>query len=292
MATRMRQLKIVKQKTVRDTISIEKYLQEIGRIKLLTPQEEVDLVRRIKVGDSEALGLLTKANLLFVVSVAKQYQGRGLSLPDLISEGNIGLIKAAQLFDETRGFKFISYAVWWIRQQILASLAEHVRIVRLPINKIGSINKINRAYAKLEQELERPPTTHELVEILDMTTENVKSCLDNIVRHTSLDTPTHEDSSKSLLDLIEDESLPSPIEALITESLRKEIEKSLRVLRGREVDVIRLYYGLNGNQSRTLEEIGQKFGISRERTRQIRDTAIRRIRRTSGGHLLRKYLND
>jgi len=287
----MRQLKIVKQVTNRDTPSLDKYLQEIGRVKLITAQEEVELARRIKQGDQEALEALAKANLRFVVSVAKQYQGQGLSLPDLISEGNLGLIKAATRFDETRGFKFISYAVWWIRQQILQSLAEQARIVRLPLNKIGSINKINKAFARLEQEHERPPTALELAEVLEMTLEEVKTSLSNTGRHVSMDAPLRDDGdSGTMMDVMSNPDLPSPLDTLMTDSLRNEIERSLRALQGREADVIRLYFGLNGNQPHTLEEIGQKFDLTRERVRQIKEKAIRRMKHTSRSTVLKAYL--
>lgn len=288
---RMRQLKITKQVTNRDTPSLDKYLQEIGKVKLITAQEEVELARRIKQGDTLALEQLAKANLRFVVSVAKQYQGQGLSLPDLISEGNLGLIKAAGRFDETRGFKFISYAVWWIRQQILQSLAEQARIVRLPLNKIGSINKINKAFAKLEQEHERPPTAAELAEVLEMTLEEVKTSLNNTGRHLSMDAPLREgDDSGTMMDLMQNSDTPSPLESLMTDSLRTEIERTLNALAGRESDVIRLYFGLNGNQPHTLEEIGQKFDLTRERVRQIKEKAIRRMKHTSRSSVLKAYL--
>jgi len=264
----MRQLKISKQVTNRDTPSLDKYLTEIGKVKLITAQEEVELARRIKKGDNDALEALCKANLRFVVSVAKQYQGQGLTLPDLISEGNLGLIKAAGRFDETRGFKFISYAVWWIRQQILQSLAEQARIVRLPLNKIGSINKINRAFARLEQEHERPPTAAELAETLEMTLDEVKSSMSNTSRHVSMDAPLRDDGdSGTMHDLMRNDDLPDPMESLLTDSLRSEIERSLESLTGRESDVIRLYFGLAGNQPHALEEIGRKFDLTRERVR-------------------------
>ncbi|HMQ77170.1 MAG TPA: RNA polymerase sigma factor RpoD/SigA [Flavobacteriales bacterium] len=287
----MRQLKITKQVTNRDTPSLDKYLTEIGKVKLITAEEEVELARRIKEGDNDALEALCKANLRFVVSVSKQYQGQGLSLPDLISEGNLGLIKAAKRFDETRGFKFISYAVWWIRQQILQSLAEQARIVRLPLNKIGSINKINKAFAKLEQEHERPPTAHELAEVLEMTLEEVKTSLNNTGKHLSMDAPLREgEDSGTMLDLMKNQDLPDPEEALMTDSLRLEIERSLDALSSREADVIRLYFGLKGNQPHTLEEIGQKFDLTRERVRQIKEKAIRRLKHTGRSRTLRAYL--
>ncbi len=288
---RMRQLKISKQVTNRDTPSLDKYLSEIGKVKLINAQQEVELAIRIKQGDDNALEELCKANLRFVVSVAKQYQGQGLTLPDLISEGNLGLIKAAKRFDETRGFKFISYAVWWIRQQILQSLAEQARIVRLPLNKIGSINRINKAFAKLEQEHERPPTAAELAELLQMTLDDVKTSLSNAGKHVSMDAPLREgDDSGTMLDVMKSNNLPDPVEELMTDSLRTEIERSLGGLSVREADVIRLYFGLNGNQPHTLEEIGQKFDLTRERVRQIKEKAIRRLKHAGRGKVLRAYL--
>lgn len=279
----MRQLKITKQVTNRETASLDKYLQEIGRVDLITAEEEVELARRIKKGDQVALEKLTKANLRFVVSVSKQYQNQGLSLPDLINEGNLGLIKAAQRFDETRGFKFISYAVWWIRQSILQALAEQSRIVRLPLNKIGSINKINKAFARLEQEFERPPTAAELAETLDMTLDEVKQSMKNAGRHVSMDAPLKDgdESSSNMYDVMRTGDTPSPDTELMTESLRKEIERSLRTLTPREGDVIRLYFGLNGEHPMTLEEIGERFDLTRERVRQIKEKAIRRLKHTS-----------
>ncbi len=288
---RMRQLKISKQVTNRDTPSLDKYLSEIGKVKLINAQQEVELAIRIKQGDDNALEELCKANLRFVVSVAKQYQGQGLTLPDLISEGNLGLIKAAKRFDETRGFKFISYAVWWIRQQILQSLAEQARIVRLPLNKIGSINRINKAFAKLEQEHERPPTAAELAELLQMTLDDVKTSLSNAGKHVSMDAPLREgDDSGTMLDVMKSNNLPDPVEELMTDSLRTEIERSLGGLSVREADVIRLYFGLNGNQPHTLEEIGQKFDLTRERVRQIKEKAICRLKHAGRGKVLRAYL--
>jgi RNA polymerase primary sigma factor len=290
---RMRQLKISKQVTNRDTPSLDKYLTEIGRVKLITAQEEVELARKIRKGDNDALEALCKANLRFVVSVAKQYQGQGLTLPDLISEGNLGLIKAAGRFDETRGFKFISYAVWWIRQQILQSLAEQARIVRLPLNKIGSINKINKAFAKLEQEHERPPTALELADMLEMSLEEVKTSMSNIGRHVSMDAPLRDDGdSGTMHDVMRDSDLPDPMEALMSDSLRAEIERSLDSLSGREADVIRLYFGLANNQPHTLEEIGRKFGLTRERVRQIKEKAIRRLKHAGQGRSLKNYLGS
>jgi RNA polymerase primary sigma factor len=288
----MRQLKITKQVTNRETASLDKYLQEIGRVDLITAEEEVELARKIKAGDQAALEKLTKANLRFVVSVSKQYQNQGLSLPDLINEGNLGLIKAAQRFDETRGFKFISYAVWWIRQSILQALAEQSRIVRLPLNKIGSINKINKAFARLEQEFERPPTAVELAESLDMTLDEVKQSLKNAGRHVSMDAPLKEgdESSSTMYDVLRLGDSPSPDDDLMTESLRKEIERSLRTLTPREADVIRLYFGLNGEHPMTLEEIGERFDLTRERVRQIKEKAIRRLKHTSRSRILKGYL--
>ena len=288
----MRQLKITKQVTNRETASLDKYLQEIGRVDLITAEEEVELARRIKQGDQVALEKLTKANLRFVVSVSKQYQNQGLSLPDLINEGNLGLIKAAQRFDETRGFKFISYAVWWIRQSILQALAEQSRIVRLPLNKIGSINKINKAFARLEQEFERPPTAAELAETLDMTLDEVKQSMKNAGRHVSMDAPLKDgdESSSNMYDVMRTGDTPSPDTELMTESLRKEIERSLRTLTPREGDVIRLYFGLNGEHPMTLEEIGERFDLTRERVRQIKEKAIRRLKHTSRSRILKSYL--
>lgn len=288
----MRQLKIAKQVTNRETASLDKYLLEIGRVDLITAEEEVDLARRIREGDQVALDRLTKANLRFVVSVSKQYQNQGLSLPDLINEGNVGLIKAAQRFDETRGFKFISYAVWWIRQSILQALAEQARIVRLPLNKIGTINKINRAFSELEQRFERPPSAEELAEFLDITTEEVRQSLANSGRHTSMDAPLKDgdESSSSMLDVMENIDLPGPESELMKDSLRKEIERSLSTLTHREGDVVRLYYGLSGTPPMTLEEIGTQFDLTRERVRQIKEKAIRRLKHTSRSKILKSYL--
>ncbi|TNF49128.1 MAG: sigma-70 family RNA polymerase sigma factor [Bacteroidetes bacterium] len=288
----MRQLKITKQVTNRETASLDKYLQEIGRVDLITADEEVELARRIRQGDRAALERLTKANLRFVVSVSKQYQNQGLSLPDLINEGNLGLIKAAERFDETRGFKFISYAVWWIRQSILQALAEQARIVRLPLNKIGTINKINRAFSELEQQFERPPSAEELAEYLECTTEEVKQSLSNSGRHVSMDAPLVEgdESSSSMYDVLLNDSLPGPDKELVVESLRKDIERSLSTLTQREGDVVRLYYGLNGKHPMTLEEIGERFDLTRERVRQIKEKAIRRLKHTSRSRMLKSYL--
>lgn len=289
----MRQLKITKQVTNRETASLDKYLQEIGRVDLITADEEVELARRIKAGDRQALERLTKANLRFVVSVSKQYQNQGLSLPDLINEGNLGLIKAAERFDESRGFKFISYAVWWIRQSILQALAEQARIVRLPLNKIGTINKINRAFSELEQQLERPPSADELAEFLDVSVNEVRTSLQNNSRHVSMDAPLvdGDESSSSMYDLLpNDDGLPGPERALVVESLQKEIERSLSTLTSREGDVVRLYFGLNGKSTMTLEEIGERFDLTRERVRQIKEKAIRRLKHTSRSRMLKSYL--
>lgn len=286
----MRQLKITKQVTNRETASLDKYLQEIGRVDLITAEEEVELAQRIKAGDELALEKLTKANLRFVVSVAKQYQNQGLSLPDLINEGNLGLIKAARRFDETRGFKFISYAVWWIRQSILQALAEQSRIVRLPLNKIGSINKINKAYAQLEQELERPPTPAEVAVVVDLTEDEVKQSIKNSGRHVSMDAPLVEGEDSNMYNVIGSEDSPNPDEGLMVDSLRQEIERSLATLTPREGEVIRAYFGLNGEHAMTLEEIGEEFDLTRERVRQIKEKAIRRLKHTSRSKILKTYL--
>jgi RNA polymerase primary sigma factor len=288
----MRQLKITKQVTNRETASLDKYLQEIGRVDLITADEEVELAKRIQAGDRVALERLTKANLRFVVSVAKQYQNQGLSLPDLINEGNVGLIKAAKRFDEKRGFKFISYAVWWIRQAILQALAEQARIVRLPLNKIGTINKINRAFSELEQRLERPPSADELAEFLDVSVADVRQSVQNTGRHVSMDAPLidGDESSSSMYDVLPNDSLPTPEKNLMLDSLRKEIERSLSTLTLREGDVLRLYFGLSGTQPLTLEEIGDRFDLTRERVRQIKEKAIRRLKHTSRSRMLKTYL--
>lgn len=288
----MRQLKITKQVTNRETASLDKYLQEIAKVDLITAEEEVDLARRIKAGDNTALEKLTKANLRFVVSVSKQYQNQGLSLPDLINEGNMGLIKAAKRFDETRGFKFISYAVWWIRQSILQALAEQARIVRLPLNKIGSINKINKTFSELEQKLERPPSAHELAEALDVTVQEVRTAFATSGRHVSMDAPLKEgdESSSSMYDVLPNDALPSPEKSLIQESLAKEINRSLSTLTAREGDVVKFYFGLDGRAPLTLEEIGMHFDLTRERVRQIKEKAIRRLKHTSRSKMLKMYL--
>ena len=286
----MRQLKITKQVTNRETASLDKYLQEIGKVDLITAEEEVELAQRIKAGDRVALEKLTKANLRFVVSVAKQYQNQGLSLPDLINEGNLGLIKAAQRFDETRGFKFISYAVWWIRQSILQALAEQSRIVRLPLNKIGSINKINKMYALLEQSNERPPSAEEIAKELDMTVNDVKESMKNSGRHLSMDAPLVEGEDSNLYDVLRSGESPNPDRELIHESLQTEIERALETLTPREADVVRLYFGLGDQHPMTLEEIGETFDLTRERVRQIKEKAIRRLKHTSRSKILKTYL--
>ena len=286
----MRQLKITKQVTNRETASLDKYLQEIGKVDLITADEEVELAQRIKAGDQLALEKLTKANLRFVVSVAKQYQNQGLTLPDLINEGNLGLIKAAQRFDETRGFKFISYAVWWIRQSILQALAEQSRIVRLPLNKIGSINKINKTYAFLEQSHERPPSAEEIAKELDMTINDVKESMKNSGRHVSMDAPLVEGEDSNLYDVLRSGESPNPDRELLHESLRTEIERALETLTPREADVIRLYFGLGNQHPMTLEEIGETFDLTRERVRQIKEKAIRRLKHTSRSKILKTYL--
>ena len=286
----MRQLKITKQVTNRETASLDKYLQEIGKVELVTAEEEVELARRIREGDQVALERLVNANLRFVVSVSKQYQNQGLSLPDLINEGNLGLIKAAQRFDETRGFKFISYAVWWIRQSILQALAEQSRIVRLPLNKIGSINKINKAFSKLEQEYEREPSAEEIAELLELTENDVKESMKNSGRHISMDAPLVQGEESNMYDVLRSSDSPSPESGLINDSLRKEIDRALSTLTSREADVIKYYFGLNGEHAMTLEEIGEKFDLTRERVRQIKEKAIRRLKQTSRSKILKTYL--
>jgi RNA polymerase primary sigma factor len=286
----MRQLKISKQITNRESQSLDKYLQEIGKVDLLTPDEEVELAKRIKEGDQIALEKLTKANLRFVVSVAKQYQNQGLSLGDLINEGNLGLIKAAQRFDETRGFKFISYAVWWIRQSILQALAEQSRIVRLPLNRVGSLNKISKTFSELEQKYEREPSPEELAEVLDVTTAEVVDTMKISGRHVSMDAPFVQGEENSLLDVLENDSEETPDSGLMDDSLRREVQRALSTLTQREADVITLYFGLNGEHAMTLEEIGEKFNLTRERVRQIKEKAIRRLRHTSRSKALKPYL--
>jgi RNA polymerase primary sigma factor len=286
----MRQLKISKQVTNRETPSLDKYLQEIGRIDLLTPEEEVDLARRIKQGDKAAREKLIRANLRFVVSVSKQYQNQGLTLPDLINEGNVGLIKAAHRFDETKGFKFISYAVWWIRQSILQALAEQARIVRLPLNKIGSINKINKTFAALEQRFQRKPSPLEIAIELEISEKDVKQALKSSGRHVSMDAPLNPDEEGSFHEVMQSKDSTSPDNDLLNDSLRREIERTLSTLTEREADIIRLYYGLYGRHSHTLEEIGEKFGLTRERVRQIKEKAIKRLKTTNKCKQLKPYL--
>ena len=285
----MRQLKITKSITNRESASLDKYLQEIGKEDLITVEEEVELAQRIRKGDQKALEKLTRANLRFVVSVAKQYQNQGLSLPDLINEGNLGLIKAAEKFDETRGFKFISYAVWWIRQSILQALAEQSRIVRLPLNQVGSLNKINKAFSRFEQENERRPSPEELADSLDLPAEKVADTLRVSGRHISVDAPFVEGEDNSLLDVLLNDDSPIADRTLINESLSTEVERALSTLTERERDIIKLFFGIN-TQEMTLEEIGEKFGLTRERVRQIKEKAIRRLRHSSRSKLLKTYL--
>ncbi|NQT27911.1 sigma-70 family RNA polymerase sigma factor [candidate division KSB1 bacterium] len=270
--------------------SLDRYLQEIGEVSLLTPDQEIDLARRIKKGDQDALEMLTKANLRFVVSVAKQYQNQGLTLGDLINEGNLGLIKAAKRFDETRGFKFISYAVWWIRQSILQALAEQSRVVRLPLNRVGALNKIGKAFSSLEQEFEREPSATEIAKELDMTAFEVSDTLKISGKHLSLDAPFNQGDDNRLLDVIQDDQQPPPDDILLDESLRIEVKRALKTLSDREAEVIRLYFGLGREHPLTLEEIGEQFHLTRERVRQIKEKAIRRLRHTSRSRMLRNYL--
>lgn len=286
----MRQLKITKQVTNRESKSLDKYLQDISKLPLITADEEVELAQRIREGDQEALDKLTTANLRFVVSVAKQYQNQGLTLPDLINEGNAGLVKAAKRFDETRGFKFISYAVWWIRQAILQALAEQSRIVRLPLNKIGSINKINKAYSFLEQTHERPPSAEEIATELDLTIKDVKQSMKISGRHVSMDAPLREGETSSLYDVVSSDDSPRPDRLLMTESLSLEIDRALNTLSQRESDVIRLNFGLSNQPPMTLDEIGKTFDLTRERVRQIREKGIKRLKHTSKSRILKTYL--
>lgn len=286
----MRQLKITKQITNRETASLDMYLQDIGRVELITADEEVVLAQKIKQGDQKALDKLVKANLRFVVSVSKQYQNQGLSLPDLINEGNMGLIKAAQRFDETRGFKFISYAVWWIRQSILQALAEQSRIVRLPLNQVGSLNKINKAYSKLEQQFEREPSAEELADILDLPIDKVSDTMKVSGRHVSMDAPFANGEESSLLDVLVNLDSPKADTGLMNESLSREIDRALSTLTERERDVVKLFFGIGLNHGLTLEEIGDKFDLTRERVRQIKEKAIRRLRHSSRSKLLQQYL--
>ncbi|MFA7490614.1 MAG: RNA polymerase sigma factor RpoD/SigA [Mariniphaga sp.] len=288
----MRQLKITKQVTNRDTLSLDKYLHDIGKVELLTSEKEVELAKRIRKGDREALKILVNANLRFVVSVSKQYQNQGLSLPDLINEGNLGLIKAAERFDETRGFKFISYAVWWIRQSILQALAEQSRIVRLPLNKIGSINRINKAFNKLEQEFQREPTVEEVSNLMESTTDVVEDALNFSSIYVSMDAPLHDEELTNMYDILLNEDSPSPDSELISLSLRKEIERLLSTLSAREGNILKHYFGLNGLPSHTLEEIGEKFDLTRERVRQIKERAIRKLKNQYRNRLLKAYLGQ
>ena len=285
----MRQLKITKSITNRESASLDKYLQEIGREELVTPEEEVELAQRIRKGDKEALEKLTRANLRFVVSVAKQYQNQGLSLPDLINEGNLGLIKAAEKFDETRGFKFISYAVWWIRQSILQALAEQSRIVRLPLNQVGSLNKINKALGKFEQENERQPSNDELAEMIDVPKDKISDTLRVSGRHVSVDAPFVEGEDNSLLDVLPNDDSPSADRTLVGESLSTEIDRALQILTPREREIIRPFFGI-GCQEMTLEEIGERHNLTRERVRQIKEKAIRKLKKPNASKMLKTYL--
>ncbi|MGB5944214.1 MAG: RNA polymerase sigma factor RpoD/SigA [Leeuwenhoekiella sp.] len=286
----MRQLKIVKQVTNRETASLDKYLHEISKVNLITADEEVELAQRIRSGDKVALGILTTANLRFVVSVAKQYQNQGLTLPDLINEGNLGLIKAAKRFDETRGFKFISYAVWWIRQSILQALAEQARVVRLPINKISTINRIKQTFAHLEQVNQRPPSAEEIARELELSIKEVKDSLKNMGRHISMDAPLISGEDTNMYDVLNFGESPNTDAGLLHESLGTEIQRSLETLTPREADVIRLYFGLENYQAMTLEEIGRLFDLSRERVRQIKEKALRRLKHSSRNTILKTYL--
>ncbi len=286
----MRQLKITKQVTNRDTLSLDKYLHEIGKVELLSAETEVELAKRIKKGDNEALETLIKSNLRFVVSVSKQYQNQGLSLPDLINEGNLGLIKAAQRFDETRGFKFISYAVWWIRQSILQALAEQARIVRLPLNKIGSINKINKAFNKLEQEFQREPTYDEVADLMESRSDLIEDSMNFSSVHVSMDAPLRDEEANNMYDIMLNDDSPSPDNELINGSLKNEIERSLSTLEDREAEILRCYYGLKNYQPHTLEEIGDEFGLTRERVRQIKEKAIKKLKNQYRNRLLKSYL--
>jgi RNA polymerase primary sigma factor len=287
---RMRQLKITKSITNRTERSLDKYLQEIGKEELITAEEEVNLAQRIKQGDQAALEKLTRANLRFVVSVSKQYQNQGLSLPDLINEGNLGLIKAAQRFDETRGFKFISYAVWWIRQSILQAIAEHSRIVRLPLNQVGSLNKLNKAFSKLEQEFEREPTEEELAQLLDLPEDKIKDSIMIAGRHVSMDAPLVQGEESTLYDVMVNSDSPKADLDLMKESLQTEIERTLDTLSEREKEIIKLYFGIGMNHGLTIDEIGEKFDLTRERVRQIKEKALKRLRQSTRSKLLRTYL--
>jgi len=283
-------VKISKQFTNRDSQSLDKYFHDIGKVVLLTPEQEIELAIKIKQGDAQALEKLTKANLRFVVSVAKQYQNQGLSLGDLINEGNLGLIKAARRFDETRGFKFISYAVWWIRQSIMQALAEQSRIVRLPLNRVGALNRIGKAYSNLEQEFEREPSPEELAIELEMDVDDVSEAMTLSAKHLSMDAPFISNEENRLLDVLENADEPSPDTILMSESLKEEVERALAKLSAREAEVIKLYFGLDVDEPLTLEEIGEKFNLTRERVRQIKEKAIRRLRNTTRSKELKKYL--
>jgi len=287
----MRQLKIAKQVTNRESKSLDKYLQDISRIDLITAEEEVELAQKIKKGSQRALEKLVNSNLRFVVSVAKQYQNQGLTLPDLINEGNFGLVKAAQRFDETRGFKFISYAVWWIRQSILQALAEQSRVVRLPLNKIGSINKINKTFSYLEQAHERPPSAEEIAEELGLSVAEVKQSLKNAGKHISMDAPFTEGENSNMYDLISASETPMPDSELVKESIREEIGRVLQTLSEREADVVKLYYGIGQNSTMTLDEIGHTFDLTRERVRQIREKAIRKLRKSAKNDLIQSFID-
>ena len=287
----MRQLKISKSITNRESASLDKYLQEIGHEELLSVDEEVELAQKIKKGDRQALERLTRANLRFVVSVAKQYQNQGLSLPDLINEGNVGLIKAAEKFDETRGFKFISYAVWWIRQSILQAIAEQSRIVRLPLNQVGSVNKINRELNKFEQEHERRPSVDEIADRIDLPEDKIEEAMKVNNRHVSMDAPFVDGEDNSLLDVLADNDMPMADKALVQESLRKEIDRAIELLNDREQKVVRAFFGI-GSPEMTLEEIGEKYNLTRERVRQIKEKAIRRLRHNTKNKLLKTYLGQ
>lgn len=287
----MRQLKITNKITARESLALDKYLNDIGKIPMLTPEDEASLAKRIRAGDQDALDRLTKSNLRFVVSVAKQYQNQGLSLSDLINEGNVGLMKAARRFDETKGFKFISYAVWWIRQSILQAIVEYSRIVRLPLNKVGSYNKVNEAYLSFIQEFEREPTNEELAEMLDMNPKEVGNMLKGNGRHVSVDAPlSGEEGDSTMLDMISNEDEMSPDGRLMEQSLKDEVRQGLNILSMREVEVLSSYYGLDGQKPLTLEEIGELYGLTRERVRQIKERAIRRLRKAYNRNALRSYL--
>lgn len=287
----MRQLKISKSITNRESESLEKYLQEIGRVEMITPEEEVNLAKLIKEGDQKALDKLTKANLRFVVSVAKQYQNQGLTLPDLINEGNLGLIKAAQRFDETRGFKFISYAVWWIRQSIMQALAEQSRIVRLPLNRVGLNNRISRAYSQLEQEFERAPTAEELSTFLGVEIEEISATMNMAARHVSVDSPLSEGEENTLIDVLENSNADSADKKIIfRDSLRQEIQRSLTLLTPRQKEVICYFYGIGVDEAVSLEDLGQRYNLTRERVRQIKDKALEKLKTNNGSNLLREYM--